>query len=63
MYRSRHADPPPSMIDNIESAAAKGLVPRRRRALTVTEAVDTTTVLAGATSVAATVGAVVWWRR
>jgi len=51
------------MVDSLESTASKDLVPRRRGALTVTEAVDTTTVLIAATSVAAAAGAVVWWRR
>ena len=62
MYRSRQVDPAPSMVDNIESTAAKGLVPRRRRALTVTEAVDTATVLVGVASFASAAGTVVWWR-
>ncbi|MFL6134668.1 MAG: hypothetical protein ACJ72A_17820 [Nocardioidaceae bacterium] len=63
MYRSRPADPVPSMVDNIASAASQGLVPRRRRALTVTEAVDTATVLVGAASFASAAGAIALWRR
>jgi hypothetical protein len=51
------------MVDNIAIAASQGLVPRRRRALTVTEAVDTATVLVGAASFASAAGAVALWRR
>ena len=63
MYQSQHVDTTPSIVDNIESAAMKGLVPRRRRDLTVTEAIDTATLLVAAASFASAAGAVAWWRR
>jgi hypothetical protein len=54
---------PPSIIDNLESTAAKGLIPRRQDALTVTEAVDTTVVAVGAASFVSAAAAVLWWHR
>lgn len=59
----RHAEASPSLIDNLESAAAKGLIPRRHHALTVTEAVDTTVVAVGAASFVSAAAAVLWWHQ
>jgi hypothetical protein len=63
MVRSRSFEAEPSMADNLESAAAKGLIPRRHDPLTVTEAVDTAAVVVGAASFASAAGAVLWWHR
>lgn len=58
-----HAEASPSLIDNLESAAAKGLIPRRHDPLTVTEAVDSAVVAVGAASFVTAAAAVLWWHR
>ena len=59
----RHVETSPSLFDNLESTAAKGLIPRRHDALTVTEAVDSAVVVVGAASFVSAAAAVVWWHR
>jgi hypothetical protein len=59
----RHVEGWPSMVDNLESTAAKGLIPRRHDALTVTEAVDSAVVAVGAASFVSAAAAVLWWHR
>ena len=59
----RHVEASPSLVDNLESTAAKGLIPRRRDALTVTEAVDSAVVVVGAASFVSAAAAVLWWHR
>jgi hypothetical protein len=51
------------LVDNLESTAAKGLIPRRHSGLTVTEAVDSAVVVVGAASFVSAAAAVVWWHR
>jgi len=58
-----HAEASPSLVDNLQSAAAKGLIPRRHDALTVTEAVDASVVAVGAASFVTAAAAVLWWHR
>ena len=53
----------PSLIDNLESAAAKGLIPHRHDSLTVTEAVDSAVVAVGASSFVTAAASVLWWHR
>jgi hypothetical protein len=59
----RHVEAWPSMVDSLESTAAKGLIPRRHDALTVTEAVDSAVVAVGAASFVSAAAAVLWWHR
>jgi hypothetical protein len=59
----RHVEASPSLVDNLESTAAKGLIPRRHSGLTVTEAVDSAVVVVGAASFVSAAAAVVWWHR
>ena len=59
----RHVEASPSMIDNLESTAVKGLIPRRHNALTVTEAVDSAVVAVAAASFVSAAAAVLWWHR
>ena len=58
----RHVEASPSMVDTLESTAAKGLIPRRHDSLTVTEAVDSAVVV-GAASFVSAAAAVLWWHR
>jgi hypothetical protein len=59
----RHAGASPSLVDNLESTAAKGLIPRHHDPLTVTEAVDSAVVVVGAASFVTAAATVVWWHR
>jgi hypothetical protein len=59
----RHVEASPSMIDNLESTAVKGLIPRRHNALTVTEAVDSAVVAVAAASFLSAAATVLWWHR
>jgi hypothetical protein len=63
MLLSRSLEAEPSVADSLESAAAKGLIPRRHDPLTITEAVDTAAVVVGAASFVSAAGAVLWWHR
>jgi hypothetical protein len=58
----RHVEASPSMVDNLESTAAKGLIPRRHGPLTVTQAVDSAVVV-GAASFVSAAATVLWWHR
>jgi hypothetical protein len=58
----RHVEASPSMVDNLESTAAKGLIPRRHCPLTVTQAVDSAVVV-GAASFVSAAATVLWWHR
>jgi hypothetical protein len=51
-----------TVVGSLGNTASKKLRPRRQEALTVTEAADTTALVAGAASIASAAAVVAWWR-
>lgn len=59
----RDADPAPSVVENVERAAAKGVGSRRRQPLSITETFDTTAVLVALSLATAALATVRWFAR